>query len=558
MAGEDGALPRRIMTGPGDDDPHISLSAVVQAVIAAQRLGRGPDMDSVMVHQALSQTDGDRDVRRPLTGEAGPCTPTRMPSSHGYTRIDERSPYPEASLGSEAPVFPKSPLAVSGGPGVSDTMFDFDFPPRTVSKGGASNVRISDVQGLPFGCVIHFTNAYAELDCLRPWKVNSPGIATGTGFYIGNKRIITNNHVVDSGTSIRVRRHGIPGNFEASVLCTSGVCDLALVTVLDDEFWDGIPAAEFQDEVPALDDTVVAVGYPMHASTVTLTRGVVSNVHLKDLSLGNMNEAQLCVQIDAAINPGNSGGPVFNQETHKVVGVAFAGLTEAEGMGFIIPTPVVKNFISVYETTGDFAGLPSLGVHTQDLVNDSLRKYAFGSPTKHSNGVLIQKIQPFSCAKEAGVQEGDILMAIDGNIVSQEGEVSFRGHERVGYEYLISKRPLGDTVALTILRKQDDSGKIEEMTINVGLAINFALVPRELGKAGFEAHYVIAGGLVLLAASVPLVKACMVEARHRIFDAIVKVHRKEYECDYRSTEGVLVCDCLAHEINVSYGDYIGK
>lgn len=90
----------------------------------------------------------------------------------------------------------------------------------------------------------------------RPWKVNSPGIATGTGFHIGNKRILTNNHVVDSGTSIRVRRHGIPGNFEATVLCHSGVCDLALVTVQDDEFWDGIPIAEFQDEVPALDDTV--------------------------------------------------------------------------------------------------------------------------------------------------------------------------------------------------------------------------------------------------------------------------------------------------------------
>lgn len=71
----------------------------------------------------------------------------------------------------------------------------------------------------------------------------------------------------------------------------------------------------------------------MHASSVTLTRGVVSNVHLKDLSLSTLSEEQLCVQIDAAINPGNSGGPVFNQETHNVVGVAFAGMADAEGMG---------------------------------------------------------------------------------------------------------------------------------------------------------------------------------------------------------------------------------
>lgn len=106
----------------------------------------------------------------------------------------------------------------------------------------------------PKGCGLSISTRNSHIP--RPWKVNSPGIATGTGFHIGKKRILTNNHVVDSGTSIRVRRHGIPGNFEAVVLCSSGVCDLALVTVENDEFWDGIPVADFQDEVPALDDTV--------------------------------------------------------------------------------------------------------------------------------------------------------------------------------------------------------------------------------------------------------------------------------------------------------------
>ena len=83
----------------------------------------------------------------------------------------------------------------------------------------------------------------------RPWKVNSPGMATGTGFHIGNRRILTNNHVIEFGTSIRVRRHGVPGNFEAVVLCGSAVCDLAIVTVESDEFWNDIPVAQFQDEV---------------------------------------------------------------------------------------------------------------------------------------------------------------------------------------------------------------------------------------------------------------------------------------------------------------------
>ena len=67
-----------------------------------------------------------------------------------------------------------------------------------------------------------------------------------------------------------------------------------------------------------MDDTVVAVGYPLGAKSVTITRGVVSNVAMADLSLRRMNPQQLQVQIDAAINPGNSGGPVFNVDTCKV------------------------------------------------------------------------------------------------------------------------------------------------------------------------------------------------------------------------------------------------
>lgn len=423
-----------------------------------------------------------------------------------------------------------------------------------------STMRLADVEGLPYGCVMHFTNCAAHIDCLRPWKVHSPEVSTGTGFHIGGKRIITNNHVIEAGTSIRVSRHGKPGNFEAKVLVSSGMCDLALVTVEDDEFWVDVPAVVFQDTIPNLDDTVVAVGYPLGATTVTLTRGVVSNVHLKDLSLSEMSPRQLCVQIDAAINPGNSGGPVFNQETHEVVGVAFAGAQGAQGTGFIIPTPVIKNFMAVFDKTGSFDRLPSLGITTQDLVNKSMRRFAFGEPTAHHNGVLIQKVQPFSCAKAAGLEDGDILMKIDGHSVSEEGEVVFRGHERVGWEYLVTKHPIGAKVVLALLRKSkgDGSGVANvPVKITVTLSTNFNLVPRELGKR-FDAEYVIAGGLVLVSASVPLLMDCVAERRTKIHQAIFTANQKSYLCEDEGEEAVLVCDCLAHEINVKYDTLAGN
>jgi S1-C subfamily serine protease len=198
--------------------------------------------------------------------------------------------------------------------------------------------------------------------------MKDPKTRTGSGFYIGNKRILTNSHVVHNATSIRLERHGKPGNFAGRVLCETPVCDLALLTVDDEDFWRGLPEITFQSSVPELDDTVLAVGYPLGSTTVTVTRGVVSAVKMKDLSLTNAAPAQLTVQIDAAINPGNSGGPVFNQDTKEVVGVAFAGASHADGTGFIIPIPVVKNFITTYNETGAFGLLPSLGVQVQTLL----------------------------------------------------------------------------------------------------------------------------------------------------------------------------------------------
>ena len=182
--------------------------------------------------------------------------------------------------------------------------------------------------GIEFEAIIHFTNSSATLNLSAPWKVLAPKTSTGTGFSIGEQRLLTNHHVVRDATSLRVSKHGTPGNYEARVLCESAVCDLALVTVDDPSFWHGLPSVSFQEAVPQLDDTVCAVGYPLGATSVTLTRGVVSNVKLMDLSLSTLQESQLCVQIDAAINPGNSGGPVFNQVNSQ--GIHAAGLQPAD------------------------------------------------------------------------------------------------------------------------------------------------------------------------------------------------------------------------------------
>lgn len=410
-------------------------------------------------------------------------------------------------------------------------------------------------ESILFGAVIHFTTHYVNPQMLRPWKMGDPHTCTGTGFFIGNKRILTNSHVIHNHTSIRLERHGVPGNFAGRVLCESEVCDLALLTVDDEDFWEGLPQVTLQESVPELGDTVLAVGYPLGSLTATVTRGVVSAVKLCDLSLTRMGPEQLTVQIDAAINMGNSGGPVFNQHSREVVGVAFSGsggVKSAEGTGFIIPVPVINLFLASYEDTGkpNFGMLPELGVRYCPLYNKAMRRHCFGGalPTPDDRrGVLISAVDPHGCA--AGhIKVDDILLSIDNEHISEKGDVCFREQERLPWTYLITRRRCGEQISAETLRRT--GSKVERLSLTLTLGSPPRLLPVFAGLDYFPS-YVVVGGLVLLPCGRPLGE----KAREHKIHAISNLHwflEKHGKLERLGDQVVVLCDVLAHPINVSF------
>lgn len=96
-------------------------------------------------------------------------------------------------------------------------------------------------------------------------------------------------------------------------------CDIAMLDVEDEGFWNGVPPLEL-GPLPRLQDSVAVVGYPVGGDTISVTAGVVSRIEVTDYSHGSSD--LLAIQIDAAINGGNSGGPVFNR-SGQCVGIAF-------------------------------------------------------------------------------------------------------------------------------------------------------------------------------------------------------------------------------------------
>ncbi|KAF7144161.1 hypothetical protein RHSIM_Rhsim05G0162400 [Rhododendron simsii] len=143
--------------------------------------------------------------------------------------------------------------------------------------------------------------------------ITSIGIQTKkTGFVVAGKRIMTNAHVVPDCTFVLVRKHGSPTKYRAEVQAVGHECDLTILTVESDEFWEGMTFLELGD-IPFLQEAVAAVGYPQAYTIRTCAMQLMA------------------IQIDVAINPGNSGGPAIMGD--KVAGVSVQNLSGAENNG---------------------------------------------------------------------------------------------------------------------------------------------------------------------------------------------------------------------------------
>ncbi|XP_059665551.1 protease Do-like 10, mitochondrial [Cornus florida] len=311
-----------------------------------------------------------------------------------------------------------------------------------------------------------------------PWQNKSQRETMGSGFVIPGKRILTNAHVVADHTFVLVRKHGSPTKYRAEIQAIGHECDLAILDVKSEEFWEGMTFLELGD-IPFLQEAVAVVGYPQGGDNISVTKGVVSRVEPTQYVHGATQ--LMAIQIDAAINPGNSGGPAIMG--NKVAGVAFQNLSGAENIGYIIPVPVIKHFITGVEESGKYVGFCSLGLSCQPTENVQLREHFRMSPDM--TGVLVSKINPLSDAHRV-LKKDDIVLAFDGVPIANDGTVHFRNRERITFDHLVSMKKPDETAKIRVLRNG------EEHEFSVTLRPLKALVPvHQFDK--LPSYYIFAG-----------------------------------------------------------------
>ncbi|PJA73818.1 hypothetical protein CO151_11915 [bacterium CG_4_9_14_3_um_filter_65_15] len=265
--------------------------------------------------------------------------------------------------------------------------------------------------------------------------------------------IITNNHVVENADRIIVNVHG-EQEYEATVIGTDPPTDVALIKVDAKD----LPAIIIGDSnLLRVGDQVLAIGNPFGVGQ-TVTKGIVSALN-RNINLMAYSDL---IQTDAAINPGNSGGALVNMEG-ELVGMNAAILSRSggsQGIGFAIPTSMIMRVVDPLKSDGKVARA-YLGVLPQEVNQAVAQYYGLEKP----EGVLIAQVNEDTPAKKAGLEDGDIILSVDGRDIRNPSML----------RNVISLSDVGHEAKLEILRE----GK--RKTVDVKLD---ALPEQELAQAG--------------------------------------------------------------------------
>ncbi len=367
----------------------------------------------------------------------------------------------------------------------------------------------------------------------QPWDFGYQESSGGSGCILSGNRILTNAHVVSDSVFVQALRAGGTKRYNARVVFVDHGSEVALLEVDDPSFFEGSLPVTFGD-LPRRQDRVAVYGFPMGGEQLSITEGIVSRIEVHNYS--HSRQDLIAVQTDAAINPGNSGGPVFKDD--KLVGIAFESYSSKglENTGYFVPIPVIRHFLEDVED-GICEGVPGIGIAWQKMENDKLREYRGMRPGQ--TGILVNHVVYGSSAWGV-IEEGDVITALDGVSIANDGTVELRAGDRIGFVYLITQRHVGHEIEVVVLR----GGK--SIKLRITLKPPALLVPRPRYDTK-PTYYLFAGFLFL-----PLTHDYLKLWEWPDVDPRFRYYASHGVRSAKRKEIVLLSQVLAHEINEGY------
>ena len=272
--------------------------------------------------------------------------------------------------------------------------------------------------------------------------------ASGTGFFITEDGyILTNHHVISDASSVKVTLYN-GETYDATVIGSDEDYDIAVIKI---DVTGATPVVLGDSSKVAIGESVAAVGNPLGELTFSLTTGVVSALD-RPVTLSTGTTMNL-IQTDCAINSGNSGGALFNLYG-EVIGITNAKYSSSgssseasiDNIGFAIPIDQVRSIFESIITNG-YIVKPYIGVTVSDVSSES---QSYGLP----QGAAVRSVTENGPAAEAGLQENDIITAVNGETITGSNDLV----------KLVKASAAGDTLELTVYRQ----GQTTTLTLTVG------------------------------------------------------------------------------------------
>jgi len=371
-----------------------------------------------------------------------------------------------------------------------------------------------------------------------PWRFEAVQRMGGSGFVIKGKRIMTNAHVVSWARQIIVRRYQDPRPYLAEVEYIGHDCDLAVLKVADDTFFENLDPLTV-GELPKVRSAVVTYGYPAGGEEISYTRGVVSRIELEPYShIGNRR--LLSVQTDAAINPGNSGGPVIQDD--RVVGVAFQNVQGLENTGFFIPPQVIEHFLKDIENHR-YDGFPYLGLRVAVLQNPAYR--ALLKLPDDSLGARVDGFLPIPNVEKV-LKPDDVLLRVGSYPIASDGTILYQGN-RVSAALAFQLAQNGESVPLRVWRDGaavDLSLTVSAYNLDSAGGYQYDTLPR----------YYVHGGLVFVPLSLDYLRTLGRSSEGTYPELYYELYYRRYESpDEARPEPVVLASILADAVNANVG-----
>jgi serine protease Do len=265
--------------------------------------------------------------------------------------------------------------------------------------------------------------------------------------------ILTNNHVVDGATNVRVTLSD-KRELEARIVGADPKTDIAVLKI---EVSNLKPVTLGDSSKVEVGDTALAIGNPFGVGQ-TVTKGIISATGRGNLGIEDYEDF---IQTDAPINPGNSGGALIN-DRGELVGINTAiishGSGGSQGIGFAVPVNLAHQVMDQILKNGKVVRA-YMGILPQDMTPEMAK--AFGE--KDARGVVVGDVSPNSPASEGGLERGDILLEVNGKPVTDSNQLRMS----------ISMMQPGTRVQVKVLR----SGNQKEISLKL------AEMPTESAKA---------------------------------------------------------------------------